>query len=221
MLNITSENSIDAMKKSNIINKNVRIDNEVWNEAARNTIESLNIDSQIFENDATDNNLSNSKISNIYARVKFNIRRSNRLIEIENSLNSVGWSINTTTFATINKVSIEKKWNAVKIEEFETYINDYNFEDFLIASLISRNRSFAVSIFSKQSTLSMNYAKKKERWRCRNNRNHEFQYICCRFRSVNLINLWHIFFINVFLLLYESHKIVIRIELSKKIIVLI
>ena len=29
MLNITFENSINAMKKSNIINKNVRIDDEV------------------------------------------------------------------------------------------------------------------------------------------------------------------------------------------------
>ena len=29
MLNITSENSIDTMKKSNIINKNVRISDEI------------------------------------------------------------------------------------------------------------------------------------------------------------------------------------------------
>ena len=29
MLNITSENSIDAMKKSNIVNKNVRIDDKI------------------------------------------------------------------------------------------------------------------------------------------------------------------------------------------------
>ena len=33
MLNIMSENSIDAMKKLNIVNKNVRIDDEVRNEA--------------------------------------------------------------------------------------------------------------------------------------------------------------------------------------------
>ena len=39
--------------------------------------------------------------------------------------------------------------------------NDYNFEDFLIVSLILRNRSFAISILSKQSTLSMNYVKEK------------------------------------------------------------
>ena len=32
MLNITLKNSIDAMKKSNIINKDVRIDNEIQNE---------------------------------------------------------------------------------------------------------------------------------------------------------------------------------------------
>ena len=49
----------------------------------------------------------------------------------------------------------------MKFEKFETYTNDYNFEDFLIASLISRNRSFAINILSKQLTLSVNYAKKK------------------------------------------------------------
>ena len=109
MLNITSENLIDAMKKSNIINKNVRIDDEIRNEIAQNTVESLNANSQIFENDVTDNNLSNSKILNIHAKIKFNIRRSNRLIEIENSLSSVERSTNTAAFATIDEVSIEKK----------------------------------------------------------------------------------------------------------------
>ena len=49
----------------------------------------------------------------------------------------------------------------MKIEKFEIYINDYNFEDFLIASLIPQNRPFAISIFSKQSVLSMSYAKEK------------------------------------------------------------
>ena len=49
----------------------------------------------------------------------------------------------------------------MKVEEFETYTNDYNSEDFLITSLISRNWSFAISISSKQSTLLVNYAKKK------------------------------------------------------------
>ena len=109
MLNITSENSIDAMKKSNIVNKNVRVDDEIRNEAARNTAESSDANDQIFEDDVTDDNLSNSKISNIHARVKSNIRRSNRLTEIENSLNSVERSMNTTTFTTIDEISIEKK----------------------------------------------------------------------------------------------------------------
>ena len=49
----------------------------------------------------------------------------------------------------------------MKIEKFEIYTNDCNFEDFLITSLISRNRSFAIYISSKQSTLSVNYAKEK------------------------------------------------------------
>ena len=37
-----SENSIDAMKKSNIVNKNVRIDDEIRNEAIWDTAESSN-----------------------------------------------------------------------------------------------------------------------------------------------------------------------------------
>ena len=49
----------------------------------------------------------------------------------------------------------------MKIEKFEIYTNDCNSENLLIASLIFRNRSFAINILSKQSTLLMNYAKKK------------------------------------------------------------
>ena len=45
MLNITFENSIDAIKKLNIVNKNVRVDDEVWNEVARNIAESSDADS--------------------------------------------------------------------------------------------------------------------------------------------------------------------------------
>ena len=77
MLIITSENSIDAMKKLNNINKNARIDDEIQNEVVRDIAESLNANSQIFENNVTDNNLLNSKIRNIYARVKSNTRRFN------------------------------------------------------------------------------------------------------------------------------------------------
>ena len=109
MLNITSENSIDAIKKSNIIHKDVRVDDEIRSEVARNTAESSDAGSQIFENDVTDDNLSNSKISNIHAKVKSNTRRSNRLTEIENSLNSVERSTSTTTFATIDEILIKKE----------------------------------------------------------------------------------------------------------------
>ena len=45
MLNIAPENSIDAMKKSNIVNKDVRINDEVRNEAARNIAESSDTNS--------------------------------------------------------------------------------------------------------------------------------------------------------------------------------
>ena len=161
MLNIASENSIDAMKKSNIVNKNVRVNDEVRSETVWNIVESSNADNQIFEDDITDDNLSNSKTRDIHTRIKLNTRRSNRLIEIENLSSSVERSTSTITFTTIDEVSIKKEWNAIKIEKFEIYINACNFENFLIASLISRNRSFAINIFSKQSTLSMNYAKKE------------------------------------------------------------
>ena len=109
MLNITFENSIDAMKKSNIVNKNIRIDKEIRNEVVRNTVENSNADNQVFENNVTDDNLSNSKILNIHARIKSSTRRLNRLIEIKNSLNSVERNTNTATFAIIDKVSIEKE----------------------------------------------------------------------------------------------------------------
>ena len=149
MLNITSENSMNAMKKSNTVNKNVWIDDEIRNKVVRNIVESSNADSQIFENDATDNNLLNSKIRNIYMKVKFNTRCSNRLTEIENSLNNVERNTNITAFATIDEILIEKEWNTIKIEKFETYTNDCNSEDSLIVSLIFRNRSFAINILSK------------------------------------------------------------------------
>ena len=77
MLNIALENSIDAMKKSNNVNKNARIDNEVRNKAARDTAESSDTSSQIFEDDATNDNLSNSKTRNICARIKSSTRRFN------------------------------------------------------------------------------------------------------------------------------------------------
>ena len=109
MLNIASENSIDAMKKSNIINEDVRINNKILNETVRNIVENLNADSQIFKDDVTDDNLSNSKIRNIYAKVKFSTYRSNQLIEIENSLNSIEQSTSTAALATIDEISIEKE----------------------------------------------------------------------------------------------------------------
>ena len=109
MLNVASENSIDAMKKSNNVNRNARIDDEIRSEVARNTAESSNTDNQIFEDDATNNNLLNSKTRDTRARVKSSTHRFNRLIEIENPLSSVGRSTSTTTFSTIDEVSIEKK----------------------------------------------------------------------------------------------------------------
>ena len=62
MLNITSENLVDTMKKSNIINKDVRINNKIRIETTRNTVESLNANDQIFGNIIIDDNLLNSKI---------------------------------------------------------------------------------------------------------------------------------------------------------------
>ena len=77
MLNVTPENSINAMKKSNNVNKDARIDDEIRNEVARNIAGSSDTGSQIFENDVTNDNLSNSKTRNIRAKVKLNTRRFN------------------------------------------------------------------------------------------------------------------------------------------------
>ena len=50
MLNITSENSIDAMKKSNIINKDIRINDKVRSEIVRNAVENdHNLKSCLFK----------------------------------------------------------------------------------------------------------------------------------------------------------------------------
>ena len=96
------------MKKSNMINKDVRINDEVRNETARNTAESSNVNDQIFQNIITDGNLINSKIRNIHTTIKFNTCRSNRLIEIKNSLSNIDRKTNITNFATINEILIEK-----------------------------------------------------------------------------------------------------------------
>ena len=109
MLNITFEDSIDAMKKSNNVNRNARVDDEIRNKTVRDIAESSNANSQIFENDAINDNLSNSKIRNTHAKVKFSTRRFNQLIEIENLLNSVERSTSTTAFATTDEISIEKE----------------------------------------------------------------------------------------------------------------
>ena len=109
MLNVASENSIDAMKKSNNVNKDARVDDEVRSEAARNIVESSDTNSQVFEDDVTDNNLSNSKTRDIRARIKFNTRRFNRLTEIENPLNNVERSTSTAAFSAIDEISIKKE----------------------------------------------------------------------------------------------------------------
>ena len=89
MLNIASENSIDAIKKLNIVNKDVRVTDEVRNEIARNTAENSSADDQIFENVTSNDNFLNLEARKIYAIDKFNTRRSNQLIKIENLLNKI------------------------------------------------------------------------------------------------------------------------------------
>ena len=95
MRNIASENSIEATKKSNIVNRNVQIINEFWNETARDTAESLNVNDQIFENVTADDNLLNSETRNVHTTDKFSVRRSNWLTEIENSLIRIDRKKNT------------------------------------------------------------------------------------------------------------------------------
>ena len=204
MLNITFEDSIDAMKKSNNINKNAWIDDEIRNEAARDIVESSDADSQVFENNITDDNLLNSKTQNIHARIKFNIRRFNRLIKIENLWSNVERNTSTAAFATIDKILIEKKRNAIKIEKFEIYRNDYNSEDSLIASLIFWNRLFAINILSKQSTLSMNYAKKKNDDVVAIIENTNFDASVVIF-DLSISQIFDIFFSSMFFFFYMNH----------------
>ena len=92
----------------------------------------------------------------------------------------------------------------MKIKEFEIYINDYNFEDSLIALLIFRNRSFAINIFSKQSTLSVNYAKKENDDAVAIIKNTNFN------TSVVVLDLsisqtFNIFFSSAFFFFYMNH----------------
>ena len=109
MLNITFENSTDAMKKWNIVNRNVRIIDKIRNEVVRNIDKDLSADDQIVENIIANNNLLNSKTRNTYAIDKFSARRSNWLIEIENSLSRIDRKKDTAVFVAIDKILMEKK----------------------------------------------------------------------------------------------------------------
>ena len=77
MSNITFENSIDVIKKSNNVNKNIRVSDEIRNKIVRNIVKNSNTNNQIFENDIINDNLLNSKTQNIHTKVKFNTCRSN------------------------------------------------------------------------------------------------------------------------------------------------
>ena len=130
----------------------------VGNETLENRTKNFNLANPIFRETITNSSSTNLKIRNIYVTINFSIRRSNRLINIENSSNDDDRKIITIVFAIINEISTTEKWNAIEVEEFEIYMNDCNLENFLIALLIFRNQSFAMMIFSKKST-SMNYEK--------------------------------------------------------------
>ena len=127
----------------------VNVENEIFqnvienaiveNETFENKTKNFNLINSIFKNTITNNNSTNSEIENIYVTINFSICRSNRLIDIKNVLNNDDRKTITIAFAIINKISTTEKWNAIKIEEFEIYINDYNFENFLIAFLMFRN----------------------------------------------------------------------------------
>ena len=97
------------MKKSNLINRNVQINDEVRNKVVQNIAESSNTNDHIFKIVITDGNLLNSKSRNLHAIVNHSTRRSNRLTEIENFLNNVDQRTNLTAFAIINEILIGKK----------------------------------------------------------------------------------------------------------------
>ena len=116
---IYADNRLKRFKTRNVENSsmkqieihkmlNIAFENLI-NAVIRDIAKSSDADSQIFKDDVTDSNSSNSKTRNIHARIKFNTRRSNRLIEIENLLSSVERNTSTTAFTTIDKISIEKE----------------------------------------------------------------------------------------------------------------
>ena len=115
---------------------------------------------EIFKNTIASNNAVNSKARDVAVIALFNIRRLNRLIDIEFSLNDFDRKTDTATFANINKISIKKELNVIEAKEFETYANNCNSENSLIAFLISQNRSFAVIMLVRNAIVKMNYARK-------------------------------------------------------------
>ena len=72
MLNVSFKNSMNVMRRSNMIDKNFQIINKVRDEPVRNTGESSSANDQIFEYMTADDNLLNSKIQNIHTINKFN-----------------------------------------------------------------------------------------------------------------------------------------------------
>ena len=139
-----------------------------------------------------------------YATVKSSTRRSNRFIEIKNSLSSIDRKTNTTTFAIIDEISIKKKWNAIKIENFESYTNNYNFKNSLITSLIFRNRLFTIKTFSKQAILSINYRRRKKNDVIAIIENTNFNMFIAVF-NILISQTFNIFFSSTFFFFYINH----------------
>ena len=98
-----------TIEKTDIVNKNIRNIDKIRNEVAREVFENSNEKNRALKNLIADDNLTDSKVQESYTIVKLSIRRFNRFVKIENDLNNVDRKANITTFAAIDKISIEKK----------------------------------------------------------------------------------------------------------------
>ena len=74
-------------------------------------------------------------------------------------MNNLDRRTDAAIFANINEILTEEELNAVETKKFETYANNCNSENSLIAFLIFRNRSFAIMMLVRNAIKKMNYAK--------------------------------------------------------------
>ena len=104
-----SENVYIVVNVENKIFRNVVESAIVENEALENKAKDFNLTNPIFRNTITKSRSINLKVKNIHVTINFNIRRLNRLIDVENSSNNDDRKTITIVFAIINEISTTEK----------------------------------------------------------------------------------------------------------------